>query len=406
MKGIYECAVTSPSALDLAYFDEIPAGVAFKNGFAVVTQAGIELRPKSPSNKALTAQPFDYDDTADCDEWKATLRRVFDGDPDSEDKRRLLQEFVGASIVGKATDYAACLVLVGEGANGKSVVAETIAEQLFPEDAVTYTTPQSWGRTFTLSRLRNSRLNVATELPDAELSSSDVFKAVVDGGRLEVEDKNKDPYTMRPKAGHVFLANSLPATRDNSRGFWRRFLVIEFNRDFTKDPQQETKEAVKARLRQESAGIMLWALHGAVRLLKQGRYTVPSSHHKVVGEWRTSTDQVAAFIDECCSLGEIETSARDVFEAFREWCGRSGRVAVNNSTFGKRLKSAGIEARRSNEGAMYRIEVLPRVSWALGKLKSSANQEKPVTGVTGSDGSFSPRHQMQLGGMIMEQVSP
>jgi putative DNA primase/helicase len=390
-KGIFECMLASKDALDLAFFDQATSGVALNNGFATVTRAGVVIQPKSHENRATTHQPFGYDGDAPFGEWKTVLGRVFEGDADAADKRLMLQEFVGACLVGIAADYATCLVLVGEGANGKSVVAETIAELLFPAEAVTYTTPQSWSGRFTLSRLRNSRLNVATELPDAELTSSDVFKAVVDGGRLEVEDKNKDPYTMRPRAGHIFLANGLPHTRDNSRGFWRRFVVLEFNRDFTGDPQRETKEAVKARLAKEAPGIMVWALHGAVRLLRNGKYTIPQSHYKAVRDWRIASDQVSAFVEECCVVNEaLETPAREVFEAFREWCGRAGRIAVNNIAFGKRLKGAGVSIRPTRAGAVYGVEVLPRADWAVGKVRDVMDvRETPTTSHSQKQRTFS-----------------
>lgn len=369
-KGIYECLLASQDALDVTFFDDAARGVSFQNGFVTVDKSGaIALHDKSPETRQPTAQPFDYDPEAECPEWLAVLRRVFDGARDAEDRRKLLQEFVGACLMGIATNYTTCLVLIGEGANGKSVVAETIAELLFPPDAVTYTTPQSWGGRFTLSRLRNARLNVASEMPDAELAAADVFKAVVDGGRLEVEDKNKDPYTMLPRAGHLFLANAPPTTRDFSHGFWRRFLTIPFERDFSKEPDSETKEAVKAKLIDEAPGIMLWALHGAARLLKAGRYTVPSSHYRIIGDWRRNADQVAAFVDECCESSEPDTPAKDVYMAFREWCQKSGRKELSNNAFGRRLKSLGVVVRATRDGARYGLEVLPKSEWETGKVR-------------------------------------
>jgi putative DNA primase/helicase len=367
VEGIYKCLLASQDALDPQFFDLAPRGVAFKNGFVTVTKDGVTSGPKSPDNRVTTCQPFDYSPEADFPEWRAVLGKVFEGDNDAPDKRLLLQEFAGACIIGIATDYAACLVMLGDGANGKSVVAETIADYLLPPDSVTYTTPQSWARSFTLSRLRNSRLNVATELPDAELTSSDVFKAVIDGGKLEVEDKNKDPYTMRPRAGHIFLANGLPHTPDNSHGFWRRFRALEFNRDFTKDPKQETKEAIKAKLTKEAAGIMIWALAGAVRLLRNGKYTVPASHYRIMGEWRKQNDQVASFVDECCTT-RGETSGKEAFNAFRDYCDRNGRKTMSNLTFGRRLKGVGISSRSTRNGVVYGIEILPTADWAAGKV--------------------------------------
>lgn len=365
-KNILSCALSNPDALDLEFFDHQMHGLAFPNGFATADKEGVIFAGKSPLHRAISCMPFDYNPDATAPEWEVVLDRVFDGDPDADDKRLLLQEFVGACVTGIAINYASCLVLIGEGANGKSVIAETIAEQLFPSDAVTYTTPQSWGGRFTLSQLRNSRLNVATELPAAEIQASDVFKDVVDGGTRDVEEKNKPAYSMRFRAGHLFLTNAPPSTSDNSHGFWRRFLAIEFNRDFSRDPHVETKSVIKERLQREAAGIMNWALSGAVRLLRQGQYTRPESHQRLMGDWRLDADQVAAFVDECCARDGM-APLTEIFDAFKQWCEKAGRRTVSNRTLARRLRSLGVHDTHTRDGAMFDVSILPKPEWASGK---------------------------------------
>ncbi len=377
LKGIGECALSNPDALNPAFFDSSQDGIAFRNGFVRVTAEGISFSSPSPDHRATACLDFDFNAEAECPEWLAVVRRVFELDPDADAKRRLFQEFIGACVAGIACRFAKCLVMSGGGNNGKNVVADIIADHMFPPSAVSALTPQSWAKPEFLSRLRDARLNLVNEMPANDIQASDVFKAVVDGNSVTARDLYAAPYTMRPRAGHVFLCNDLPGTRDNTHGFWRRVLVLEFKRNFSTHPDESgrlrTKEEVKADLVKELPGIMLWALHGAVRLLKQGGYTVPDSHHKAMNEWRLETDQVAAFVDDACKIDGGETLLAEVHREFCDWCEVRLRQKLHDKTLAKRLRALGIAIRRGTGGPkLVAMTVMMRAAWGT-KAASDAN---------------------------------
>jgi P4 family phage/plasmid primase-like protien len=377
LKGIYECALSNPGALRPGFFDSAVDGIAFRNGFVRVTAEGITFTPPSPDHRATAYLDFDYDPAAECPEWIAVNRRLFELDADADDKRRLFQEFIGACVAGVPCRFARCLVMSGGGNNGKNVVADIISEHLFPPAVVSTLTPQSWAKPEFLSRLRDSRLNVVNEMPANDIQAGDVFKAVVDGNSVTAKDLYAAPYTMKPRAGHLFLCNSLPGTRDNSHGFWRRMLVLEFKRNFSTHPDESgrlrTKDEVKADLLKELPGIMLWALHGAVRLLKQASYTIPASHHRAMSEWRMETDQVAAFVDDACKLDGGSTLLSDVHREFCDWCEVRLRQKLHDKTLAKRLRELGVTVKRGSGGPrVAEMTVMMRAAWGT-KAASDAN---------------------------------
>jgi P4 family phage/plasmid primase-like protien len=369
-RAIHQSAIYDLDHRDSSFFDVAPEGVAFRNGFVTVGADGPVIRGKSPDNRATHCLPFDYSPEAECPEWTAVLRRVFKGSPSPEDDAKLLQEFAGACLTGQAWRFARCLILSGGGNNGKSVVVEVVTEQLFPVASVTHTSPQSWAKPEFLSRLRNSKLNVANEMPASDIQGADAFKAVIDGGALDTRDLYANPYTLRPRAGHIFLCNELPGNRDNSEGFWRRVLVLPFKRNFSKDPDEtgkiRTKEEVKATLGAELPGIALWALHGATRLLRHG-YTIPESHRASIGEWRCDVDQVAAFLDECCVLDGGVTQHGEIYKSFTEWCELTNRQVIGNRKLAARLRMLGIEDGRDRDGVHFKLTVMMKGSWGIGK---------------------------------------
>ena len=72
-----------------------------------------------------TQVPIAYDPNADCPRFKLFLQEIFDGDPDGDDKAKLILEMIGYTLVSHAK-FEHFVLLVGSGANGKSVVLELI----------------------------------------------------------------------------------------------------------------------------------------------------------------------------------------------------------------------------------------------------------------------------------------
>jgi len=56
-------------------------------------------------------------------------------------------------------------------------------------------------------------------------------------------------------------------------------------------------------------------------------------------EYRQKIDTVATFLDEACEVQPGASTPRPrLYEAYREWCGRNGRMPVSQQSFGPRLR--------------------------------------------------------------------
>ncbi|WP_438042449.1 DUF5906 domain-containing protein [Sorangium sp. So ce128] len=183
---------------------------------------------------------------ADCSEEEAAARTA------------LLQEFVGACLIGDAVRYQRCLILYGEGGNGKSAVINLV-RAMFPPGALASLPPQRWTERFALSALEAKLANFVSETPTGETLDGGAFKAVVTGDPVMAERKHRDPFEFRPVAGHMFSTNWPIAASDFSAGFWRRPMILPFARRF--DTAPERKIAPEARVvEQELSGVVAWAL--------------------------------------------------------------------------------------------------------------------------------------------------
>jgi P4 family phage/plasmid primase-like protien len=345
IKGAVKAA--SAFATNPGFFNDAPAGICFTNGFVVIEGGRAALIPHAPSQRTMHSMPFEFLPSGRAPRWVQFLEEVFSlsSEEDRADKIALLQEQAGAALLGMATRYSTCLVLTGEGSNGKSVYLQVI-KALFPAGSTASIAPQLWENRFYLAELAGVRLNAVAELPDRDILDSEAFKAMVSGDATMVARKNQRPFNLVPIAAHLLACNALPGTKDQSNGFWRRFAVVPFDRTFA-DAERDSTLA-DTLIRTELPGIAAWAIEGAARLERQGKYTTPDSSTAAKDEWQMDSDQVRQFIAECTTPGG-QTNPTKLYEAFAQWAKRTGHAGMNLRKFGGRVSKILRQARNTSE---------------------------------------------------------
>jgi putative DNA primase/helicase len=344
------------------FFDEAAAGVAMGRKFVSIEGGQVVVKKHAPEHRARHRHAFDYDPKASTAELRELLESVF-ADAAEEDRAAriaFLQEHVGGSLVGIAPTYQKCALLLGAGGNGKSTVEEALYRGALPEGTTASLAPQLWAERFQLARLVGATANVVDEIPDGEILKTGIFKSAVDGSPVHLEWKNRDPFEARLRCGHVFAANALPATKDLSDGFFRRFVVVRFDRRFDNvagcDPHLASRIVARCR-----PGIVAFALEGAARLQRQGGYTIPPSSLETSTEWRRSSDSVALFVDERTrspSPGELGEEAAHLYSQYRAWALSNGFQVVSSKTLSHRLETLGLKLPRRREGNRYHVVLL------------------------------------------------
>lgn len=337
---------------DRVGFDGAPLGIAFSDGFVKVRGGQIELVPHAPEHRARHAYPFPYLPDALTPLLDAFLHELFrDCDAFERDLRvALLQEFVGAALIGDACRYQRCLVLFAKGGNGKSELLR-ILRGLFPSDAVTSLVPQWWSHRFRSVMLEGKLANFCDELPDAEIMGGEAWKLVVTGEPIPAEKKNRDPFIFTPRAGHIFATNSPIRSTDHSDGFWRRPLVLGLTRKFEGDAAR-VLEAGQKVLDAERPGVASWAIRGAARAQAQGAYTTPPSSLALAREWRDENDQVRGYMVEHPISERIP--AGELYKRYAAWAKDNGLGPMSSTMFGRRIMASDLAER---EGTSHRFYV-------------------------------------------------
>lgn len=339
-------------------FVERPQGIQFADGFLVVDKSGTRLEVSSPRFKQRAALEFSWNQDAQrtnfnqaLHDWFEPSTQALEDESEEELAKRTeqayedawskvcaLQEFFGACLLGFATDYQRCLLLRGDGGDGKSTLLK-IATAAFPSAAWAAVNPQQFADQYYVAMLAGKRINLAADIPARDILESATFKRVVTGDAVVGRHIRDSPFTFWPLAGHVFSANKLPGTTDLTDAFWRRFIIIEFPNQFI---GREDVGLAAAIIREELPGVIAWMIEGAVRLLRNGHYTLPSSSIQAVEDWKHKADIVSLWLEERCVEPPILSkgaTTRALFDDFKEWCRDANYRQRSLSTFRDRLKA-------------------------------------------------------------------
>jgi putative DNA primase/helicase len=352
------------------FFTESPPGVAVGNSFLVVTPGGLGLVPRTAEHRSRFALQMELPEDLNTPEpprrYLEALGRVFGAGPDSAKKIAAFQEFLGACRTGIATNYERAIVMPGGGSNGKSTIIMGAVESLFDGQEVRSITPNFLNQEYYLMEIRGAAINFVTELPKEQINCTERFKQIISGEDVTGRPIREMPVTFRPSAGHIFACNNFPRLSDNSKGMWRRLLVLRCDASFGKNDGLRA-DLVEA-FRKEAPQILLWALEGARRLMAQGDYTYPQSHFEEEAQWRGSNDKSLQFVTDCTKgFGSGWSRAGAAHKAYQEWHVKKGFSfpdKLDAGQFGSALRHLeGFNAKRQSHGMVYNFVVKPVNEW-------------------------------------------
>jgi P4 family phage/plasmid primase-like protien len=329
--------------------------MALRNGLldieALLAGAQQPLRPHSPLWFSPSCLPFDFDPRADCPLWKAFLARNLGDDPG---KVLLLQEWAGY-VICHGSSLQKMLMMVGEGANGKSVVIAAFLA-LLGEDNVSTVPLELFGERFRLVGTVGKLLNLMAEVGEIDKVAEGQLKAFVVGDPIEVEKKYKQPFTVRPTARIMLATNNAPQFSDKSDGIWRRALLLPFIIQIP--PEEQVKGMDKPDFWQaagEPPGILNWALVGLHRLrANKGAFTVPQSCREAVEKLRADSNPARRFLldrYECDPTAGWQAAKDEVYQDYRVWCGANGHHPLAEIGFGREVMRTfknGVKADKSS----------------------------------------------------------
>jgi P4 family phage/plasmid primase-like protien len=308
----------------------------FSNG--VLEMKSRELLPHNPEFCFTYVLPYPYDATARAPRWKQFLLEVMGGD---EELACALEEYGGYCLSGDYPWIQKALMLVGDGANGKSVyldVLQAAAGQVNVSNVMMRDMHDGAKRYSMLGKL----FNVSEESGASAFRHTDVLKSVINGGVLQYKKLYAQPFEATSTAKILLAANEIPPVEDRSDGFFRRLLIVPFNRKF-KPGVGGHDFFIKDKLIAELPGICASLVHAYARLSEnEGRFTGMEKMLGAVLSYREESDPITSFLSEVVSDQEgSEVPVAEVFSDYKNFCVDRGLQPGSIIGFGRSMSRKG-----------------------------------------------------------------
>ena len=272
--------------------------IAVANGMLVIEQIDnnwtLKIVKNSPEYFVINRIPVKYDPRKKCPKLIKFLNSSL---PDQQREIIWIQQYTGY-ILYRNWPFDMVMQWIGDGDNGKTTLMNIIEHFLGIENTTSISLQNVCHGRWYKAEMVGKLVNLKDDLSDEDLKSTGDFKEVT-GGRKQVlaERKFKDPFWFWPTTKHIFAGNQIPFSPDNTQGFHRRWIPIDWREQFIDgDPRRDPFLEEKLMMPEEMSGMLNWALEGLITILNNRGFTDVPSWESRRARWEAKSNPVSAFI--------------------------------------------------------------------------------------------------------------
>ena len=336
--------------------------VTFRN--CVVDVSDGRVMGFSPDIVSFSQVDYDYDRSARGYRWKQFLDEVLPHGTYQD----ILQEFVGALYVDRrVAKIEKLLILKGSGANGKSVVFETLMGLIGRGNVSNFGLDELLGsgseRKRNVATMNGKRLNYASETQRFTVDGgSGALKALISGEPMEARAMYGENFTAYDIPLIMINTNHMPVIKDFSHGMRRRIIVLPFEVEIPRWKQDVT---LSATLREEYPAIFNWAMEGRARFVRNGyKFTENTVLESLMDDYHSESSSVLRFMRsngydrEDVTLRDgvpLWVKSAELYDEYSRWCIGQDEERESRKRFGSVLQGAGYKMRRGRNCRYYAI---------------------------------------------------
>lgn len=275
------------------------------------------------------------------------VESVYESILPDKDTRRFFFEMVGYMMFSPRLAPPAIFVMYGPGQTGKSALQNTVTKAIGETNVSTLDITQISG-TFTTAELQDKLINICGETGSQRDNAynkinGDLLKQLVNGDKVLVQRKNKDPYVMRNTAKLWFVANTMPDFGDLSSGMLRRVYVIPCRHI------QSWESQIYDKLQDRTA--LEWlvnkAMQGYIDFLNNGRSFHVSDEMRRETKAYRSQNGIMDYLDYRFGSSEVEyirmklegEYVGNIYDDYRDYTTSSGGKAFSKKKFSELIRN-------------------------------------------------------------------
>lgn len=331
MKVLYEGVAFNLAAYRRQMVPDGEVWLNVRNGTLVLSADGsVTQRSHRKEDLFTYTLPYSYDADAECPLWGRFLDRVL---PETA-AQQVLAEFIGYCLMPRHS-LEKMMWLYGDGQNGKSVTLEIIEALLGSQNVSYLSLSDLTCDEVKRAGIEGKMLNISHE--SGKEVNANVLKQLTSGERVLIKYLYRDPHETRDYGKFIAAFNVLPRA-ELTFGYFRRLIILPYLTTISED---EKDDQLADKLKHELPGILNWVLAALPGLMMRRAFSVSESCAKALDQYRLQSDNVRLFLNEMCEPSEYTTLAKDLFDAYRNYCLSSQLKPLGKQRFCDRLESLG-----------------------------------------------------------------
>jgi len=304
------------------YLDEIPV----LNGILNIRTR--EVSDYNPEKIFFNKLPLTYDPEATCDNIEIFFSDVLKCESDVA----VAFELFGYCLL-KDHPIEKAIMFVGNGRNGKGKFISLLKTFLGAENCCSVPLSQLKSGDTSVCELFGKMANLAGDLNNTALKETGLFKEITGRDMIGAKRKYLRDLFFTNYSKQIFACNELPRVYDFSKGFWSRWVLLEFPYEFLDPKEYSVSKGVgSVRLRdiniidklttsEELSGLLNFALDGLDRLLENKDFSHSKGTNETKNFWIRNSDSFSAFcLDNVKDDYEAYVEKRELRNEFLKYC--------------------------------------------------------------------------------------
>lgn len=258
--------------------------------------------------------PIVWDPQATCPDFDAFMESAL-----PEDDRDRAWQLLGYLMMS-GNPLQRLFLLTGGGGNGKGVFLNVV-RSVVGDDNFSAVPLRRFSETqFASAELHGKLANVCGDIDARFIEDTGRIKELAGDDKIDAERKGRDPFKFLFWGKAIFSANAMPGASDASKGWLRRWEVINFPYEPTKpDPSLSARCTTPESL----AGIAVKAVDALRTLMRAGEFTRGRSAETAHQEFAEKANRVIRWINDPDSVAvrdaDVWNKGTILVQAFREW---------------------------------------------------------------------------------------